>query len=158
MVFYGSSLFDLFSYQTSTSCRSPEVTTQQPNTSHVQEVKDGRCCFIRKQLQSRGISKSASDIIASSWRDGTRKQYDFAWKKWYFWCLRRHSNPFVTTEEVVVSYLNFLRLDGKSYSVINTHKSMLLQTLQFFDNDWCNNPKDLGQFPIQSAQILTACG
>ena len=28
--------------------------------------------------------------------------------------------------------------DGKSHSVLNTHKSMLLQTLPFFGNSWCH--------------------
>ena len=47
---------------------------------------------------------------------------------------------------VVISFLNFLRLEGKSYSVINTHKSMLLQTLQFFDNEWCSNACLISRF------------
>ena len=35
---------------------------------------------------------------------------------------------------------------GKSYSVLNTHKSMLLQTPIFFYNKWCNNPFLLSKF------------
>lgn len=46
----------------------------------------------------------------------------------------------------MISYLNFLIKEGKSYSVVNTHKSMLLQTLVFFDNVWCNNPKLITRF------------
>lgn len=32
-----------------------------------------------------------------------------------------------------------LHKDKKSYSVLNTHKAMLLQTLPFFGNTWCSN-------------------
>lgn len=35
-----------------------------------------------------------------------------------------------------MNYLYFLFRSGKSYSVINTHKAMLLQTLPFFGNEW----------------------
>jgi len=38
----------------------------------------------------------------------------------------------------VVCYLDYLFLHKKSYSVLNTHKSMLLQTLPFFGNTWCS--------------------
>ena len=30
--------------------------------------------------------------------------------------------------------------------MINTHKSMLLQTLLFFNNDWCSNPGLISRF------------
>ena len=58
----------------------------------------------------------------------------------------RYVNPVITTEEVVISYLNYLRLEGKSFSLINTHKSMLLQTLTFFDNPWCKNSTLISRF------------
>lgn len=36
--------------------------------------------------------------------------------------------------------------DGKSYSVINTYKSSILQTLLILGNNWCNNPAFIGRF------------
>lgn len=39
----------------------------------------------------------------------------------------------------MLKYLFYLFKLGRSYSVINTHKAMLLQTLQFFDNGWCKS-------------------
>lgn len=35
---------------------------------------------------------------------------------------------------------------GKSFSVINTHKSMLIQTLKLLNNSWCENPIYLARF------------
>lgn len=55
-------------------------------------------------------------------------------------------NPFQTSETIVVSYLDFLRGSNKSYSVLNTHKSMLLQTLPFFGNTWCQNTFLISKF------------
>ena len=34
----------------------------------------------------------------------------------------------------------------KSYSVVNTHKAMLLQTLNLFVNEWCANPNFISRF------------
>ena len=40
-----------------------------------------------------------------------------------------------------MKYLDFLRRKDRSYSVLNTHKAMLLQTLPLlsYKNDWCGN-------------------
>jgi hypothetical protein len=51
----------------------------------------------------------------------------------------RFDNPFQTTEIVVLTYLCYLFQIGKSYSVINLHKAMLLQTLPLMGNTWCEN-------------------
>lgn len=60
---------------------------------------------------------------------------------WYFWCLQRSFNPIYASEFLIVRYPDSLHSDNKPYSVLNTHKSMLLQTLPFLHpmNDWCNN-------------------
>ena len=55
------------------------------------------------------------------------------------WSYIGASSPFYCTEAVVLKYLFYLVKLGKSYSVINTHKAMLLQTLPFFGNTWCKD-------------------
>lgn len=42
------------------------------------------------------------------------------------WALARKRNPVCSPEVTVLSYLQFLMRQGRSYSLINTHKSMLL--------------------------------
>lgn len=98
---------------------------------------DRRCRDIRFALQCRGLSPAVADIISGSWQPGTRKQYKYAWEKWLIWNSIRFANPFQTTECIVVQYLHYLLTLKKSYSVLNTHKAMLLQTLPFFGNYWC---------------------
>ena len=83
--------------------------------------------------------KQTADIILNSWRPGTQKQYEFAWRKWYLWCLCRKSDPFITNEMTVLKYLDKLHRQKRSYTVLNTRESMLLQTLPPFGNSWCDN-------------------
>ena len=51
----------------------------------------------------------------------------------------RFMDPLHTTEVVVLQFLNYLVHLNKSYSVINSHKAMLLVTLPFFGNSWTQN-------------------
>ena len=51
----------------------------------------------------------------------------------------RFMDPLHTTEVVVLQFLNHLVHLNKSYSVINSHKAMLLVTLPFFGNSWTKN-------------------
>lgn len=46
----------------------------------------------------------------------------------------------------VLNYLQFLTRLGKSYSVVNTSKSMLLQTLKLLGNLWCENTVLISRF------------
>ena len=46
----------------------------------------------------------------------------------------------------MLKYLYYLVSLGKSYSVINTHKSMLLQTLPFFGNSWYDKSSLIPRF------------
>ena len=65
------------------------------------------------------------NIIFPSYRPATNKQYEHCWKRWTFWCREQQID--------VIKYLTFLIQSKVSYSVVvNTHKSMLTQTLAFF--------------------------
>ena len=139
--------FDFLSNQAAMSQRLTNTSPQQRQSSSTgKEIKDGRSNVIREQLKGQGFSEPVTEIVVNSWRKGTRKQYGLAWNKWYLWCFIRGLNPFSTSENIVLMYLHFLMKEGKSYSVLNTHKSMLLQTLIFFDNKWCKNPFLLSKF------------
>ena len=96
----------------------------------------------RNYAKCVGVNRS----VIGSWRQGTRKQYGLAWKKWYIWNIIQCRNPICASETVVIQYLNYLVKQKKSYSVVNTHKAMLLQTINLFDNEWCANPKFISRF------------
>jgi hypothetical protein len=91
------------------------------------------CCsaVIRQSLIDKGVSIEDSAFIISSWRKETTKQYILCWRKLVLWCGGRVKNPFTASKIDVVEYLIHLVNINSSYSVINTHKYMLMQTLLF---------------------------
>jgi hypothetical protein len=54
------------------------------------------------------------------------------WRKWVLWCGGHHANPFYPSENLAIEHLMYLIRLNVSYSVLNTHKSMLMQTLPYF--------------------------
>lgn len=95
-------------------------------------------CCVRRQLANIGVSKESAEVIAKSWRPGTIKQYQLAWKRYFLWCHKRKKDPFHPSETLILDYINNLRLSGVSYSVLNTAKSMLSQTLNLFGVNFDN--------------------
>ncbi|WAR20010.1 LOW QUALITY PROTEIN: hypothetical protein MAR_001848 [Mya arenaria] len=123
-----------------------DISPQQRGTSFREEASTHRSNSIREALQGRGLSGELADFIIKSWSTGTRKQYQHAWRHWGIWNDIRCSSAFQTSETVVLTYLFYLHKSGKSYSVINTHKAMLLCTLPFFGNSWCKNTDFIPRF------------
>lgn len=90
---------------------------------------------IRKAIINSGISSGAAKTIIDSWRPSTIRQYEYSWRKYVLWCVEKKTDPFCPLEKDVIEYLNCLKVQRSSYSVINTAKSMLTQTLSFFGVD-----------------------
>jgi len=84
----------------------------------------------------KGISKSNAFIITSSWRKSINKQYQLCWRKLIFWCNQWKVNLFRPPEVDVLCFLSSLMRRKLSYSVVNTHNTMLFQTLPFFGVLW----------------------
>lgn len=55
-----------------------------------------------------------------------------------------------------MSYLHSSHSNGKSYSVVNTHKSFLLQTLYNLGNQWSNSPRLISRF-MRGIFIVNPC-
>ena len=104
----------------------------------------GHC--LRRYFKSKGFPEEVIQTICASWRSGTEKQYGAAWRTWCLWCASRKRDPVQASEVTVLSYLSSLLEQGKSYSVINTHKSMIIQTLKLLGNVWCDCPSYITRF------------
>lgn len=111
------------------------TSSQQPITSNKQESLSSRLYCIRNHLKNKGLSEHVIKLICKSWRNSTSKQYDLVWNKWIIWCNKWKINPCYPSESQILSYLSDLVYSGKSYSVINTHKSAISQTLSLCDNE-----------------------
>ena len=138
--------YDLFTHQIAEAQRSTYVTINPRVSSTEQENRLRRTYFIRQSLIDRGFSPETATVIISSWRKGTRKQYDLCFRKWVLWCGARNANPLSPSEKLVLDYLVHLVKLKLSYSLVNTHNSMLTQTLPFFGISWCDNNKLISRF------------
>lgn len=57
------------------------------------------------KYQRETFSEVALDLIAASWRLGTEKSYNSAWKLWSSWCDQRDISPFPTTITLIVEFI-----------------------------------------------------
>ena len=107
-----------------TQAGTVSVISPQEDTS-VKENEVGYFQSIRKSLISKGLSRESADIILSSWRDSTKKQYWTYIKKWLLFCEQRNIDQFNSDINNVLLYLSELFNSGIGYSGINTAKSAL---------------------------------
>lgn len=84
-----------------------------------------RVAHIRNTLSNQGISQESADIICKSWRKGTAKSYDSAWRRWVSWCDQRSVDPFSASLADIVQFLTDLHVEGKEYSTVNTYRSAI---------------------------------
>lgn len=89
--------------------------------------------LVRGQLQSKGLSQEATDTILSSWRTGTKKQYQTYLDKWTKYCDSRGLNPISTTVTQGINFLAELMSHNIGYSGINTARSALSSVLTVHD-------------------------
>ncbi|CAB4032023.1 Pol poly, partial [Paramuricea clavata] len=61
-----------------------------PQTSSPQELEHSYLSCIRNKLQVRGFATDTIDIILSSWREGTKTQYQSTAKKWFDFCQKNN--------------------------------------------------------------------
>lgn len=106
--------------------RSVDTTAESSaSTSAGEQNEFDSIQAIRKSLENKGVSESVTDIILSSWRSGTEKQYRTYYKKWVLFCNRRNFDPISPTVNNVLEFLAGMYSSGLSYSAINTARSAL---------------------------------
>lgn len=81
--------------------------------------------LIRRSVEDHQLPQNVTNIIMSSWRKGTTKQYRCYLNKWEILCRRRNINSIYTTVNNVLIFLTELYETGVGYSAINTAKSAL---------------------------------
>jgi hypothetical protein len=68
---------------------------------------------IRRNYESEGISRNATNIILASWRRSTQKQYATYISKWILFCDKRKINSVCPTLNQVLEFLNSLFESGR---------------------------------------------
>lgn len=114
-----------------TPCASQKEThlistsTARLGASTTPETHPADMPLVRKSLEGRGLSESATSLILQSWRKGTKQQYKPFIAKWEQYCSQRQINPFSATIEHGINFLAELFQTGIGYSALNTARCAL---------------------------------
>ena len=114
-----------------TPCASQKEThlistsTARLSASPTPEAHASDMPLVRKSLEGRGLSESATSLILQSWRKGTKQQYKPFITKWEQYCCQRKINPFSATIEHGINFLAELCQTEIGYSALNTARCAL---------------------------------
>jgi hypothetical protein len=116
---------------TATTKRDVPIFTKQPKrkTPTPPENVPDNVSLIREQLENRGFSATATNVMEASWRSGTRRQYECTLSKWKLYCSESEIDTFSPTVEQAINFLGSLYGKGIGYSGINTARSALSSIL-----------------------------
>ena len=112
-----------------TSSNIPRTSTKPtrgkpPTDREIQSSVSGMDNF-RNSLLEEGISEEASYLISNARREGTKTNYECAWKKWSKWCSRRNADPIRCTLNIVLDFLSELFKDHLAYRTIGVTRSAI---------------------------------
>ncbi len=120
----------------STNIIQPTVdseTVMQPNNTPITEKlhplhKSLRLmvCPVSGNLSKRqAFQQRLANVLMSSWRPGTKKQYSTYIGKWLEFCREGKIDKYSPTLNQALSYMKYLKDQGLSYSALNTARSAL---------------------------------
>ena len=95
------------------------------SSSSCREIKTHGMSFVRQSLQDRGISNETAEIIMSSWKSSTQKQYSVYINKWFQFCDERQSSQIQPSLNIVLQFLTKLYETCIAYKTMNTARSAL---------------------------------
>ena len=89
---------------------------------------------VRNSYRKRGFSKNATNIIMSSWRSSTKREYQVHISKWIQFCSRRKIDSISVSVQDAIEFLTIEYEKGLSYSSINTSRAALSSLGIMLDN------------------------
>ena len=70
-----------------------------------------------------------ANVILSSWRKSTVKQYNVNFEKWSTFCLSRRSHFMRASVSLILDFLHDLYTNGYGYSSLNTARSAIIRRI-----------------------------
>ena len=104
---------------------SDSTPHKEGTTSNAQVVEVNGLSCIRKSFETAGLSAEVTDVLMSSWRAATKKQYSAYLEKWMDFCGKGKVDKYSPTINQALLFLKLLQDKGLSYSAINTARSAL---------------------------------
>ena len=101
------------------------TSTARLGASTTPETHPADMPLVRKSLEGRDLSESATSLILQSWRKGTKQQYKPFIAKWEQYCGQRQINHFSATIGHGINFLAELYQTGIGYSALNTARCAL---------------------------------
>ena len=99
----------------------------------IEEAPTSRLEFVRRQLSEQGLPTPVIETLVAGNRANSHASYQSAWKNWLDWCGRSNQDPLHPDVKAALSFLASLQADGRAYSTLNVHRSMLSSTLPRID-------------------------
>ena len=81
--------------------------------------------IVLEQYKDSGFSPKATELLMSSWRKNTKKQYQSYISKWVKFCCEANCDPLSPDVVQVVNFLTQCFEEGLGYSAISTARSAL---------------------------------
>ena len=91
------------------------------NASNANSAESGHMAHFWRSLTDKGFSSEVEDLLSSSWRKGTHKNYDSAWKKWEQCCINKHASPISSFLNDILLFLTDQFHAGHSYRSLNVY-------------------------------------
>ena len=88
---------------------------------------------VREDLKNQGFSEPTVDIIMSSWRESTEKQYEPVIRMWFLYC-QKGIDPYNRPLNESLNFLTELFNSGCSYDQIKNARSALSAVIKATDN------------------------
>ena len=101
---------------------------------------------VMQQFKNSGFSDRATELLMSSWRVNTKKQYTSYISRWLKFCSEKNYSPRTPSIVEVVNFLTDCFEKGLGYSAISTARSALATFITI-------DQVPLGQHPIISRLI-----
>ena len=108
-----------------------DLTAGKPNDRSLgglsirNQAPSSRVAYLRRHYENQKLSKEASDLLLSSWRQKLSQSYDSLCKKWISWCSERNTDPISGPIEDVVNFLAHLFNEGYQYHSLNAYRSAI---------------------------------
>ena len=116
----------------------------KPSADNSGAPDSSRLACVRHRLQNQGVSSASASLICASWREGTSRAYQSAWKRWVDWCGEREIDPCSTTVGNIVNFLTEIFNEGKGHSTLNRYRSAISMSHGATDGS------PIGQHPLVS--------
>ena len=104
--------------------RSDPESSTLPETSNPKATVDGMSC-VRQSLSHYQLPEPVAEVIMSSWRKSTQKQYRTYISKWLDFCHQGQIDQYKPSLSSALQFLQTLYDAELSYSSINTARSAL---------------------------------